>query len=295
MIFAWGFVSRTRFIYAALRTAVIALAFVVAVAIYSGPANLVLDVVLFVAGAVGVLLALRLVERVRRRLFVQELVIREQADQLAEEMQKSEALIHNVLPASIAARLLRGEQEIAVDYPQVTVLFADIVGFTPLSARLEARGVIDVLGRLFTAFDRLKSDHGLVKIKTIGDSYMAVGGLSPEAGNDAAAVVRLGLAMLEEVGRHEALGQPLQLRIGVCSGPAVGGVIGTQRLAFDLWGDTVNVASRLQEIAPVGRIVIEERTKFLIGDEFAVEPLGPSELRGHAPVNTYAVDGARRS
>jgi class 3 adenylate cyclase len=240
-------------------------------------------------GAVGVLLALHLVERGRRALFVQELVIREQADQLAVEMQKSTALIHNILPASVAERLLGGEQTIADDYPAVTVLFGDIVGFTPLSARLDARALIDLLGRLFSSFDRLAAEHGVVKIKTIGDAYMAVGGLTPGGGDQAAAVVRLGLAMLEEAGRHEALGQPLQLRIGVCSGPAVGGVIGTQRLAFDLWGDTVNVASRLQELAPIGRVIVEERTMLLIRDEFACEPLGPSELRGHSRMNTYAV------
>jgi adenylate cyclase len=288
-IFAWGFVSRTRFIFAALRTAVIALAFGLAVVTYPGPANLVLDVLLFAVGAVGVLLALHLVERGRRALFVQELVIREQADQLAVEMQKSTALIHNILPASVAERLLVGEQTIADDYPAVTVLFADIVGFTPLSARLDARALIDLLGRLFSSFDRLAAEHGVVKIKTIGDAYMAVGGLAPGGGDQAAAVVRLGLALLEEAGRHEALGQPLQLRIGVCSGPAVGGVIGTERLAFDLWGDTVNVASRLQELAPPGRVIVEERTMLLIRNEFALEPLGPSELRGHSRMNTYAV------
>ncbi len=288
-IFAWGFVSRTRFIFAAVRTAVIALAFGVAVVTYPGPANLVMDVLLFAVCAVGVLLALHLVERVRRRLFVQELVIREQADQLAVEMQKSTALIHNVLPESVAERLLGGEQTIADDYPTVTVLFGDIVGFTPLSARLDARALIDLLGRLFSSFDRLAAEHGVVKIKTIGDAYMAVGGLTPAGGDQAAAVVRLGLAMLEEAGRHEALGQPLQLRIGVASGPAVGGVIGTERLAFDLWGDTVNVASRLQELAPPGRVIVEERTARLIRDELALEPLGPTELRGHSPMNTYVV------
>jgi len=288
MIFAWGFVSRTRFIYAALRTAVIAIAFTVAVATYRGPASLVLDALLFAAGAVGVLLALRLVERVRRRLFVQELVIREQADQLAAEMGRSTALIHNILPPSVAERLLGGEASIADDYPAVTVLFADIVGFTPLSARLDARALLDVLSRLFLSFDRLVAEHGVVKIKTIGDAYMAVGGLTPDGG-DRSSVVRLGLAMLEEVGRHEALGQPLQLRVGLHFGPVVGGVIGTQRLAFDLWGDTVNVASRLQELAPAGRVVVEERTMLLIRDEFACEPLGANELRGHSTMNTFAV------
>lgn len=296
LLFAWGFVSRTRFIYAALRTAVVALAFGVAVATYRGPADLALDVLFFVGGAVGQLLALHIVERGRRLLFFQDLLIREQADRLAVEMRKSETLIHNVLPAPIAARLLGGEPTIAVDYPEVTVLFGDIVGFTPMSAQLGAREVIDLLSRLFVSFDQLAADHGVQKIKTIGDAYMAVGGITPrEAGDEghALAVVRLGLAMIEEVARHEVLGQALRIRVGIHTGPAVGGVIGTQRLAFDLWGDTVNVASRLQEIAPPGRVLVGERTMVLIRDAFACEPLGSSELRGHAPVNTFAIAGPK--
>ena len=291
VLFAWGFVSRTRFIFAALRTAVIGLAFGVAAATYTGPANLALDLLLFSAGAVGALLALHILERGRRRLFVQDLVIREQAEQLASEMQRSEALIHNVLPAPVARRLLGGERTIADDYPSVTVLFGDIVGFTPLAARLGAREVIDLLSGLFVAFDRLAAEHGVVKIKTIGDSYMAVGGLSPGDDGHAPAIVRLGLSMLEEVARHDSVGGPLQLRIGVHSGPVVGGVIGTERLAFDLWGDTVNVASRLQELAPPGRVLVSERTMLLVREQFVCEPLGASDLRGHSRMNTFAVVG----
>jgi class 3 adenylate cyclase len=290
-LFAWGFVSRTRFIYGAMRTAVIAVAFGVAVATYAGPANLALDVLLFSAAAVGALLASQILERSRRRLFFQDIVIREQTEQLANEMQKSEALIHNIMPASIAARLLAGEQTIADDYPSVTVLFADIVGFTPLAARLGAREVIDMLSGLFVAFDRLAAEHGVVKIKTIGDNYMAVGGLTSDDDSQVPAVVRLGLSLLEEIARHEPLGQPLQLRIGIHSGPVVGGVIGTQRLAFDLWGNTVNVASRLQELAPPGGILIAEPTMVLVRDQFVCKPLGSMELRGHSRMNTFAIAG----
>jgi class 3 adenylate cyclase len=288
VLFAWGFVSRTRFIFAVLRTVVITVAFTLAVLTYTGPTSLVLDVVLFGAGAVGALLALHALERGRRRVFHQDLVIHEQADQLADEIRNSEALIHNILPASIAERLLAGERTIAVDYPAVTVLFADLVGFTPLSARLGAREVIDMLGSLFVAFDRLAKEHGVVKIKTIGDSYMAVGGLTTDSA-DAPAVIRFGLALLDEVQRHEALGQTLELRIGVHAGPVVGGVIGNERLAFDLWGNTVNVASRLQEIAPPGRVLVDEGTMHLIKEQFTCEPLGAQELRGHSEVQTYAV------
>ena len=149
---------------------------------------------------------------------------------------------------------------------------------------------------MFVSFDRLAADHGVQKIKTIGDAYMAVAGITPgDAGDEGHAlrVVRLGLSMIEAAARHEAVGQSLQLRVGVHSGPAVGGVIGTQRLAFDLWGDTVNVASRLQELAPPGRVLVGERTMLLIRDAFVCEPLGSSQLRGHSRMKTFAVVGPK--
>jgi class 3 adenylate cyclase len=290
LLFTWGFVSRTRFVYAALRTAVVSLAFLVAVILYRGPTNLVLDVLFFVAAAVGTLVALRILERNRRQLFYQELVIRRQSEQLEMEAAKSEQLILNILPASIATRLRNGETSIADDYPSVTVLFADIVSFTPLSARLTALELIDVLSRLFSRFDDLVAEHGVEKIKTIGDNYMAVGGLSNEA-DHAVRIVRLGLAMIDEAHTHEVLGRPLELRIGVHSGPVAGGVIGTRKLAFDLWGDTVNVASRLQEVGPPGRVHLSEATWLLVRDQFECEALGESQLRGHSGMRTYAVIG----
>jgi class 3 adenylate cyclase len=291
LLFAWGFVSRTRFVYAALRTAVVGLAFIVAVILYAGPANLSLDVLLFGAGAAGSLLALRILESSRRQLFFQELVIREQSAQLAAEMAKSEQLILNILPSAIATRLRSGESTIADDYAAVSVLFGDIVGFTPLAAQLSARQVIELLSRLFAGFDKLVEERGLEKIKTIGDNYMVVGGLTETRGDHALSIVRLGLAMLDEAARHEALGRPLQLRIGVHSGPVVGGVIGTRKLAFDLWGDTVNVASRLQELGPPGRIHLSETTWRLVRDHFDGEAMGETQLRGHSRMHTYSVVG----
>jgi len=288
LLFAWGFVARTRFIYATVRTVVVGMAFIVAVSLYPGEDDLVLDVLLFGAAAVGSLLALRIVERNRRRLVLQDAVIEEQSERLAEEMARSERLILNMLPQSIATRLRNGESTIADEYPSVTVLFADIVGFTPLAARLSAHEVIGLVSRLFSAFDTLVTHPGLEKIKTIGDSYMVVGGMGDSSDDHAGQVIRLGLAMLEEAARHEALGQPLQLRIGVHTGPAVGGVIGTQRLAFDLWGDTVNVASRLQAQATPGRVHVSEATWRLVRDRFEFDAQGERELRGHSPMQTYA-------
>ena len=291
VLFTWGFVSRTRFIYALVRTAVLAGVFLAAVAIYPGPANLILDVLLLTASAIGTLIALRILERNRRRLFFQELLILEQSRQLQDEMAKSERLILNILPESVAIRLRNGEESIADDYQLVTVLFADIVGFTPLAARLDAREVITLLSELFSAFDELVAERGLEKIKTIGDSYMAVGGLTEHRADHAVSVVDLGLQMLVEATRHDVGGQPLQLRIGVHSGPVVGGVIGRRKLAFDLWGDTVNVASRLEGLGTPGRVHVSDATWKLIRHEFEAEALGDRELRGHASMLTYSITG----
>jgi class 3 adenylate cyclase len=291
VLFTWGFVSRTRFIYAVVRTAVLVGGFLVAVALYTGPANLILDVLLLSASAMGTLIALRIFEGNRRRLFFQELLIREQSGQLQDEMAKSERLILNILPESVAIRLRNGEESIADDYQLVTVLFADIVGFTPMAARRGARELVTLLSGLFSAFDELVADRGLEKIKTIGDSYMAVGGLTENRDDHAVSVVGLGIAMLQEAARHEVGGAPLQLRVGVHSGPVVGGVIGTRKLAFDLWGDTVNVASRLEGLGTPGRVHVSEATWKLIGHEFESVALGDSELRGRASMPTFSVTG----
>jgi class 3 adenylate cyclase/DNA-binding CsgD family transcriptional regulator len=291
LLLAWGAVARTRFIYAGIRTAAMGAAFMVALVLYPGADDLALDVFLFAAAAAGSLLGLRILERNRRRLFVQDVVIREQGDRLAEEMDKSERLILNMLPQPVASRLLDGELTIADDYPSVTVLFADIVGFTPLAARLSAHDVVGLLNQLFSAFDTLVAQRGVEKIKTIGDAYMAVAGIGDPGRDDAERVVSLGCDMLEEAARHVVLGQPLRLRIGVHSGQAVGGVIGSRKLAFDLWGDTVNVASRLQAQADPGRVHISEATWLHVNDLFEFEAQGERQLRGHAPMRTYAVIG----
>ena len=294
LLFAYGFVSRTRFIYAAGRTAVVAVGFAVAVALYTGTYNMALDVLLFAAAAVGTLLGLRIFERNRRGLYSQEMLIREQSEQLQVESEKSERLLLNILPQPIAARLKDGEETIADEYQVVSVLFADIVGFTPLSARLEARDVVSLLSGLFSAFDDLVADRGLEKIKTIGDAYMAVGGLADSDTDHAVTIVGLGVAMLDEAARHEALGKPLQMRIGVHTGPVVGGVIGTRKLAFDLWGDTVNVASRLEGLSPPNRILVSEATWELVRGHFQCELMTDRELRGHSTMRTYSIVGPPR-
>jgi class 3 adenylate cyclase len=293
LLYLFAFVSRTRFVFAAARSVVIAAAFLVAVLAYDGPESLALDGLFFVTATVGSLLALHLLEHARRRLFFQDLVIREQSEAIAREREKSDRLLLNVMPASISARLREGESEVADEYPSVTVMFADIVGFTPLAAGLRAADVVRLLNALFSSFDDLVAARGLEKIKTIGDSYMAAGGLPEPLDGHASRIVELGMAMIDEAARHGGALGPINLRIGVHSGIAVGGVIGKRKIAFDVWGDTVNVASRLEEQGVAGRIQISEATRLLLDDEFEVESRGSIDLKGHGSMATFLIVGPK--
>jgi class 3 adenylate cyclase len=287
VLFVFGFISRTRFVFAAPRTIIIAIGFFAAVAVFDGDGSLVVDSFFFVLASVGALLALRLLERDRRRVWYQQLVIIDQAEAIDEERRTSDRLLLNVLPASISERLKGGEFPIADSFPAVSVVFADIVGFTPLSARLSASEVIAILSGLFSHFDDLVSARGLEKIKTIGDAYMAVGGLPEPLIDHAERVVDLALAM---VAAGAAGDWPdVSLRVGVHSGPAAGGVIGSRKFAYDVWGDTVNVAARLEQSGVAGRVHVSEETRLLVGDRFVFEPRGPVELRGLGRVPTYLV------
>jgi guanylate cyclase len=192
-------------------------------------------------------------------------------------------LLTNAIPAAIVARLRRGEHRIAESYEATTILFADIVGFTPWARRTSPGEIVAVLDTLFTRFDELAERHGLEKVKTIGDAYMAVAG-APEARPDhAAAALALARDMIDAVADvASARDVPLEVRIGIASGPVVGGVIGRRRLLFDLWGDTVNLASRMESSGVPGRIQVSESTHELLRDrseferrEIDVKGLGP--------------------
>ena len=293
LLFTFGFVARTAFIFASLRSAVIVVGFVVAAVLYPGWGSPLVDAFIFGAAVIGTLLALRLLEQSRRRVFYQDIVITRQADALRLEKDRADALLLNVLPESISSRLLAGERTIADAYPAVTVLFADIVGFTALSARLPADEVVGILGRLFERFDELAAARGLEKIKTIGDAYMAAGGLPEPMDDHAARVVDLGLAMIDAA-RQESDGiADLRLRVGVHSGPVIGGVIGHRKFAFDIWGETVNIASRLEVHGVPGLVHVSAATRRNVADLFDVEPRGPMQLRGYGPMETYTIAGRR--
>jgi class 3 adenylate cyclase len=288
LLFAFGFVSRTRFVFAAARTFVIAVGFGVAVAAYDGPDSLLIDSFIFIAAGIGSLLALRLLERDRRRVWYQRGVIEEQTTAIEREKAESERLLLNVLPASVSLRLKQGEYPIADRFPSVSVVFADIVGFTPLSARLTAGEVITLLSELFTHYDDLVAERSLEKIKTIGDAYMAVGGLPEPMEDHAEKTIDLALAMIAATG-PEGRWPDLKIRVGVHSGPAAGGVIGSRKFAYDVWGDTVNVASRLEQAGLPGRVHVSEHTRFLASPRYEFEARGSVQLRGLPAMTTYFV------
>lgn len=206
------------------------------------------------------------------------------------EKAESERLLLNVLPASVSYRLKQGESPIADSFPSVSVVFADIVGFTPLSARLSAGEVITLLSELFTHFDDLVIERSLEKIKTIGDAYMAVGGLPEPMDGHAEKAIDLAQAMIAATG-PEGRWPDLTIRVGVHSGPVAGGVIGSRKFAYDVWSDTVNVASRLEETGLPGRIHVSEETRSLAESRYGFEAREPVQMRGLPLMTTYFVLG----
>jgi len=204
-----------------------------------------------------------------------------------EAQARADELLMNAIPLSIATRLKRGEGRIADAYPETTVLFADLAGFTPWARQTDPDRIVNALDTLFSRFDELAAEYGVEKIKTIGDAYMAVAGAPEPRPDHAAAAVTLAIAMLrtmEEV--RGALDMPLDLRIGIASGPVVGGVIGQRRLLFDLWGDTANIAARMQSSGVPGRIQIAPLTWETLRDTFAFEER-TVDVKGMGLMTTY--------
>ena len=200
---------------------------------------------------------------------------------------RADALLTNAIPASIATRLRHGEERIAEAYPATTVLFADIVESTPGERPTDPAIVVAVLDRLFTRFDALAASCGVEKIKTIGDAYMAAAGAPIPRDDHAQAAVRLARAIVGAVAEEgTASGVALQVRIGLASGPVVGGVIGEQRAAFDLWGDTVNLASRMESSGLPGRIQVAASTRELLDASLACEAR-EIDVKGLGPTTAY--------
>jgi class 3 adenylate cyclase len=222
-------------------------------------------------------------------------VLSKLTQELEEERAKSQALLLNILPQQIVDRLEAGETVIADRLPRVTVLFSDLVGFTETSSQLEPALLVSELTALFSRFDALSQRCGVEKIKTIGDAYMAVGGLPGTRPDHEQAVAELALGMLAAARdeRTSPAGRTWEIRIGIHAGPAVAGVIGTRKFAYDVWGDTVNVASRLEASATPNRIHVSTEVADALRDAFLLEPRGTIELKGKGPAETWFVVGPR--
>ncbi|MBU1214359.1 MAG: adenylate/guanylate cyclase domain-containing protein [Gammaproteobacteria bacterium] len=211
---------------------------------------------------------------------------------LAEEQKKSERVLFNVLPSNIAERLKSNEGLIADGYADVTVMFADLVNFTQLTEQMSPEQMVGLLNTVFSGFDELSEKYGLEKIKTIGDAYMVVGGLTRERPDYAADVVNMGLEMIEFVNKHPlSAKRNLGVHIGIATGPVVAGVIGTKRFIYDLWGDTVNIASRLTDDAKAGYILTDRLTFNRLRHEYLFEPPNVLNIKGKGELTSYRLTG----
>ncbi len=209
---------------------------------------------------------------------------------------QSDALLLNVLPASIAERLMQAEPDelVADKFAGITVLFADLKGFTALSATMSAEELMRMLNQIFSRFDELANELGLEKIKTIGDAYMVAGGMPDESTGHASDVAKLAIRMVAAFAElKQELDLDIDIRIGMNSGPAVAGVVGTRKFSYDVWGDTVNTASRMESHGEPGRVQVSQATYEILKDEFVFEERGLIDIKGKGQMKTWWLTGER--
>jgi class 3 adenylate cyclase len=209
-------------------------------------------------------------------------------------MEQSESLLLNILPPSIAQRLKETPGTIADGFSSVSVLFADIVGFTPLSERYRPEEMVRMLNRIFSEFDSISKKYKVEKIKTIGDAYMLAAGVPEEQNNHCAVVADCALDMLSAA-KHfsDPGGTQIRIRIGIHTGPAIAGVIGDHKFSYDLWGDTVNTASRMESHGDADRIQVTGDIYEKLKDEFVFEPRAEIEIKGKGRIKTWWLIGRR--
>ncbi|MFM8829528.1 MAG: adenylate/guanylate cyclase domain-containing protein [Spartobacteria bacterium] len=220
--------------------------------------------------------------------------LQEEKELVEIEKEKSERLLLNILPGTIAGRLKAGEKNIANGHHVVSVMFADLCGFTDLSRKTSPADLVTMLNEIFTDFDDIAGAHRVEKIKTIGDCYMLVGGLPDHRDDHAHAVADAALGMIRALDRiNKKRGTTLAMRIGIHSGPVVAGVIGKIKFTYDLWGDTVNVASRMESSGMPGKIHVSGQTQAKLDSEFSLEERGMVECKGLGEVKTFFLNGRR--
>lgn len=204
---------------------------------------------------------------------------------------QSDDLLHNILPEEVAARLKTQAAMIADDFPEASVLFADVVGFTPMSATMTPTELVGLLNQVFSVFDGFVADLGLEKIKTVGDEYMVAAGVPVPRSDHAEAIAELAIRIRDHVANEDFDGHRLRLRIGINSGAVVAGIIGTHKFSYDLWGDTVNVASRMESGGLPGEIQTTSRVRDLLIHRYAFEPRGHIEVKGKGQMETFILHG----
>jgi ammonium transporter, Amt family len=210
------------------------------------------------------------------------------------EQERAEKLLLNILPEQVAAQLKDNREVIANSFPEVSVLFADIVDFTRLAHKFKPEIIVGILNRIFSAFDELVDKYKLEKIKTIGDAYMVVGGLPNPLSNHVGAIANFALESQARLSKFKLkTGDELKMRIGINTGPVVAGVIGTKKFIYDIWGDAVNLASRMESHGLPGAIQITEATASRLGSEYIVEKRGEIEVKGKGGVMAYFLRGKR--
>jgi class 3 adenylate cyclase len=256
----------------------------VAAAFHGGPTHTVLANFIFITGIVALgAVSGWMLEQLRRRNFTKEL-------SLQEERERSDRLLHNILPEEIAARLRVDPAAIADGSDAVTVVFADVVGFTPMAEHLPPAALVKLLDELFSEFDTVCDRHGVEKIKTIGDAYMAVAGVPTPDSDHAGSAARVAIGFLEVADSFQGWPGHLDLRVGLSSGPAVAGVIGRNKFAYDLWGDTVNTASRMESHGRPGLIQVSEPTRELLDGRYAFSGPAVTEVKGKGALTTYFLE-----
>ena len=254
----------------------------------------ILNFFIFGSNAIGMMLGYTL-ERTNRLAFLQRLIIEQQNREAEELRAKSERLLLNVLPATVAERLKRGET-VADYYENTAILFADIENFTPFSVEKSPGEVVDLLNQIFSAFDQLTEKHGLEKIKTIGDAYMVVSGAPVPRSDYLEALVELAFEMQRKMEsfRQEKLCD-FNLRIGINAGPVVAGIIGFKKFSYDLWGDTVNVASRMESFGLPGKIQVTEDVYQKLKQKYHFEERGKIPIKGRGEMFVYFLTGVKRT
>jgi class 3 adenylate cyclase len=284
LVVMWVYVfSGLRFIHATITCLLIMLSYsVVALSINIIPFPVLLNHAFFLGASliIGAFAGYSL-ESYSRTDFVNKRTI--EAERL-----KSERLLLNVLPESIAEELKRDTGTIAESFENITILFADIVGFTKFSAGTSPKDLVDLLNQIFSMFDEIVDRYGLEKIKTIGDAYMAAGGLPEPRDDHAEAVAELAMEMQKALAHfNEKTRRDFDIRIGIHTGPVVAGVIGTRKFSYDIWGDSVNTASRMESHGLPGQIQVTDATYELLKDKYVFEQRGLIEVKGKGKMRTF--------